>query len=284
MYMGINFMFINWWYTFIISCMVKQTSTQPKENFMSHQNLLSKIDIFKAEIDQCRPFTQYMQQQINDHYRIHLTYTSNALEGNSLTEPETKTVLDEGIAIGGKTLKEHFEAVGNNDACSLIFALATKKTITEQNILDLHRLFYRHIDPDNAGIYRQQPALISGTDTKLPPPSKIPQLMQALVANIPQLQKEHHPVEYAALLHLKLVQIRPFIDGNGRTARLLMNLALLQAGYFIVIIPPVIRHEYGVSIRATLAEGHSPFVLFIAQMEYESGKDYQRMIKHLMTH
>jgi Fic family protein len=252
---------------------------------MSPHPLLSKIDSIKAEIDRYRPFDDHIQQQLREYFRIGLTYTSNALEGNSLTETETKMIIEEGITIGGKSLKEHLEVVGHSDAFTLILNLATRTTtITEKDILELHKLFYFRIDAQNAGTYRQQPVYISGTDTILPPPSKVPQLMKELATTIPQLHKDHHPVEYAALLHLNLVQIHPFIDGNGRTARLLMNLALLQTGYFIAIISPVIRREYHASIRACTTKDLSPFTTFIAQMVYESGKDYQRMIKHLLTY
>ena len=162
--------------------------------------------------------------------------------------------------------------------------LSTQQIITEQDVLELHKLFYARIDAHNAGAYRTQPVFISGTDTAPPPPTKVPRLMQEFAEDIIQLQKKCHPIEYAALVHLKLVQIHPFIDGNGRTARLIMNLALLQAGYFIAIIPPIIRREYHASIRASSSKNTSPFVDFIAQMIYESGKDYQRMIKHLTTY
>jgi Fic family protein len=251
---------------------------------VSHQALLLKIDAIKAEVDQHRPLDLHAQKELKEYFRIGLTYTSNALEGNSLTETETKIIIEDGITIGGKTLREHFEAVGHSDAYTFMLRLAANNTITEQEILELHKLFYARIDATNAGAYRTQPVYISGTDVVLPPPSKVPKLMQEFANNITQLQKEYHPVEYAALLHLKLVQIHPFIDGNGRTARLLMNLALLQAGYFVAIIPPIIRREYHASIRASSNKDTSPFISFITQMVYESGKDYQRMIKHLTTY
>jgi len=251
---------------------------------MSYQELLLKIDAIKAEIDQHRPFSNNMQQQLKEYFRIGLTYTSNAIEGNSLTETETKIIIEDGITIGGKTIREHFEAIGHSDAYTLMFNLVANNYITEQNILELHKLFYARIDTNNAGAYRTQPVYISGTDTVLPPPTKIPKLMQEFSTNLTQLKKEYHPVEYAALIHLKLVQIHPFIDGNGRTARLLMNLALLQAGYFITIIPPIIRREYHTSIIASSNKNYLPFISFITQMIYESGKDYQRMIKNLIAY
>lgn len=251
---------------------------------MSNQSILSKIDAIKIEVDKHRPFSPHMQQQLKDYFRIELTYTSNALEGNSMTATETKIVIEEGITIGGKTLKEHHEALGHSDAYSLMLDLATKGTITEQNILELHKFFYTRIDSSNAGIYRQQPVIISGTNTELPSPCKVPALMKNFVSKISSLHEEYHPVEYAALLHLNLVQIHPFIDGNGRTARLLMNLSLLQSGYFIAIIPPILRHDYHASIRTCKGSDPSPFIYFIAQAVYESGKDYLRMVKHLTTY
>ena len=123
--------------------------------------------------------------------------------------------------------------------------------------------------------------IITGVDFKFPPPSKIRPLIQEFVKDIPPLRKKYHPVEYSALIHLRFVNIHPFIDGNGRTARLLMNLALLQAGYVITIIPPVLRREYLDCLKVSTWGDNKPFISLIVAMVYESQKDYLRILQIL---
>ena len=153
--------------------------------------------------------------------------------------------------------------------------------ITEEDILEMHKLFYYRIDKKNAGVYRRVPVIITGVDFKFPPPSKIKSLMQEFLKEIPLLRKKCHPVEFSALLHLRLAHIHPFVDGNGRAARLLMNLALLQAGYVITIIPPILRREYLDSLKASNRGDNKPFINLIVAMVYESQKDYLRMLETL---
>src|SRR4030042_1360851 len=188
------------------------------------ERTLKEVDELKKEINKYRPLSRNALKQLREYYRIGLTYSSNALEGNSLTETETKIVLEEGITIGGKPRKDHYEAMGNSEAYDHLYKLSKNRIITEEDILELHKLFYYRIDQENAGVYRKVPVIITGADFKFPPPSKIKPLMQEFVKDIPSLRKKYHPVEYSALLHLRLVNIHPFIDGNGRTARLLMKI------------------------------------------------------------
>lgn len=247
------------------------------------KNEISNIDRLQKEINKYRPLKKRVHKELKEYYRIGLTYTSNALEGNSLTETETKIVLEDGITIGGKTLKDHFEAVGHSQAYDLLFKLAKCKDITERNILNLHKLFYYHIDTKNAGKYRKEQVFITGTEFVPPAPNKISHLMKELAKNIPELRKKYHTVEFAALIHKELVTIHPFIDGNGRTARLLMNLALLQEGYVVTIIPPILRQEYINALKATQvkSQNNESFITFISAMVYESQKDYLRLLKTL---
>jgi Fic family protein len=246
-----------------------------------HGKTMKEIDGLQKEINKFRPLPRSALKQLRDYYRIGLTYSSNALEGNSLTETETKIVLEEGITIGGKSLRDHYEAIGHSEAYDYLFRLSKKRIISEENILELHRLFYYRIDKENAGVYRKVPVIIAGVDAKFPPPSKIKPLMKELVKEIPSLMKKNHPVEYSALLHVRLVNIHPFIDGNGRAARLLMNLALLQAGYVITIIPPILRREYLDSLKASNRGDNTPFINLITTMVYESQKDYLRILQAL---
>lgn len=205
-----------------------------------------------------------------------MTYTSNALEGNSLTETETKIVLEEGITIGGKRLLDHLEAVGHSDAFDFLLQLLDEKTITQEIIKKLHHLFYFRINESDAGFYRTVKIYLSGSKYSFPSPEDVPTLMQQFIAELPTMQKTLHPVEFAVQVHKKFVFIHPFIDGNGRVARLLMNLALLHAGYTITIIPPLMRHEYLKTLEKAHTNDHD-FVEFIAQMVKETMQDYIRL-------
>ena len=242
---------------------------------------IKEVDALQREINKFRPLSRNALKQLKEYYRIGLTYSSNALEGNSLTETETKIVLEEGMTIGGKPLKDHLEAMGHSEAYDRLYKLSKNNVIAEEDILEMHKLFYYRIDKKNAGVYRKVPVIITGADIKFPPPSKIKPLMHEFTRKIPLLRKKYHPVEHSALIHLGLVNIHPFIDGNGRTARLLMNLALLQAGYVITIIPPILRREYLDSLKASNRGDNKPFINLITAMVYESQKDYLRIIQTL---
>jgi Fic family protein len=173
--------------------------------------------------------------------------------------------------------------MGHSEAFTLLYKLARKKTVSEKDILDLHHLFYYRIDETRAGKYRREKVIITGTNFVPPPPAQVPGLMKRFSADIPKMKKKYHPVEFAALLHEELVTIHPFTDGNGRAARLLMNLALLQAGYAITIIPPVLRSDYISALKKaqTGAKEDRPFLNFISCMVYESMKDHVRLLNAL---
>lgn len=244
---------------------------------------LKKIDALQTEISMYRPLKKAELAQLKEYFRIGLTYTSNNFEGNSLTETETKIIIEDGLTIGGKSIREHLEVLGHSEAYDLLFELAKNKQITESALLNLHKLFYYRIDSAHAGNYRTTRVFITGTSFIPPTPTRVPALMKAFIKKNRTIKKDQHPVEYAALLHLKLVEIHPFVDGNGRTARLLMNLALMQAGYPITTIPPICKREYIQAIRAaqTGTKATEPFVNFIAAMVIESQKDYLRLLKAL---
>lgn len=254
-----------------------------RRNDMTYENKIKEIDEFKKKIDKHRPFDKHTLEQLKEYYRIGLTYSSNALEGNSLTETETKIVLEDGITIGGKPIRDHYEALGHSEAYDLLYRLAKTTVITEKDILELHRLFYYRIDQPKAGHYRKEKVIITGTDFIPPPPSRVPALMKKFILDIPKMRKKYHPVEFSALLHKEFVARHPFVDGNGRAARLLMNLALLQNGYVITIIPPVLRNDYINAIKKTQIEPKTdiPFINFISAMVYESMLDYLRLLNAL---
>jgi Fic family protein len=242
-------------------------------------SVLKKIDALKVEIDAHRPLDKHMLNQIQEYFRIGMAYSSNALEGNSLTETETKIVIEDGITIGGKPVRDHLEALGHSEAYDLLFRLAKHKEITEANVKELHRLFYYRIDAKQAGKYRKHRVIITGTDFIPPAPDRIPELMKTFVDRVPEIRVERHPVEFAAIIHRELVTIHPFIDGNGRAARLLMNLALLQAGYPLAIIPPILRRDYLDTLDKTHKGDDELFIKFVAGVCYESAKEYLRLLE-----
>ncbi|MCP4132705.1 MAG: Fic family protein [bacterium] len=248
---------------------------------MNFKNKIKEVDQLQQEINSHRPLKKDALDLLKDYYRIGLTYSSNAIEGNSITESETKVIIEDGLTIGGKTIKEHMEVIGHNEAFDLLFELSTSKEITEKDIQELHRHFYYRIDEQNAGSYRKKAVFISGTDFIPPKHTEVPALMKEFAESIPALRENNHPVEFASLLHGEFVTIHPFVDGNGRTARLLMNLGLLQQGYVMTIIPPVLRSTYNETLRDYNKGKKKPFIDLVSAMVYESQKDYLRLLNHL---
>lgn len=248
---------------------------------MNYENKCVEIDKLKTEIDKYRPLSKDALKQIHEYYKIGLTYSSNALDGNTLDLVETKVVLEDGLTINGKPLKDHLETIGHAAAFDLLLELAKNKTFTEDDIKTLHSLFYSKIDNKHAGCYREKQVIVTGADIDFPSPAELDDKMKALIKELYDLKQRLHPVEYAAMVHALFVNVHPFIDGNGRVARLLMNLALLQAGYNITIIPPVVRADY---IRALQSSNHNdfkPFINFISEMVYESQKEYLKIVKRI---
>jgi Uncharacterized conserved protein len=243
---------------------------------MPLQSLLKEIDRLKEEINTHRPMDEYARGQIKEYFRIGLTYSSNALEGNTLTETETKIVLEEGITIGGKPLRDHLEVIGHSQAYDFLYDCIYKKSFSEDDIKRLHHLFYYRINEQYAGVYRPVQVYLTGSKYPLPKPAELARLMSDFIQNYVSLSPKEHPVVAAARAHKEFVYIHPFVDGNGRVGRLLMNLVLLQYGYTIAIIPPIMRADYIASLEAGRADD-TVFVSLIARMVKESQKDYIRL-------
>jgi Fic family protein len=235
------------------------------------------LDLYKISIDERRPFEGEMLTQIRDYYRIGLTWASNALEGNTLTESETKVLIEDGLTIGGKPLIYTFEAVGHARAYDFMFSLVKNRSITENDVLKMHRMFYENIDSQYAGKYRDMDVFISGSKYPVAETKSIQGEMNQLFYWIKNKRGKYHPVEFAAQLHKRFVFIHPFKDGNGRIARLIMNAALIQDGYLLAIIPPVLRHEY-IQLLEKAHEDDRPFEQFIAEQVIESQKEIMRLM------
>lgn len=236
-----------------------------------------KINLYQNVINKLRPFEAELLEQVKGFYRIGLTWTSNALEGNSLTESETKVLIEDGLTVGGKPLRDILEAIGHAKAYEYMFTLIRSKEIKEKDILYLHKLFYQNIDVNFAGRYRDIPVFISGSNYSVSKVEDIQTEIESLCEWMETERSEYHPVEFAAILHKKFVFIHPFKDGNGRVARLLMNTALIQDGYLPALIPPILRTEY-ISLLEKAHIDDKPFINLVAEREIESQKDFLRFL------
>ncbi len=177
----------------------------------------------KARLESFRPFSPEMLINLHEDLVLRWTYNSNAIEGNTFTLKETKVAL-EGITIGGKTMREHFEAINHREAILYVEALVQKnESLSEWQIKSLHQLILKNIDDRNAGRYRMQNVVISGAEHRLPDYLKVPEEMEGFAVQTAVNKQCLHPVEHAARVHGDFVKIHPFVDGNGRTARLLMK-------------------------------------------------------------
>ncbi len=206
-----------------------------------YASLFASADEMKAELDRRRPLTGGELKRLQDEFLVEFTYNSNAIEGNMLTLQETALAL-EGVTIDRKPLKDHLEAVGHRDAFLYVVSLVRDKVpISERIIREIHSLVL--IDrPEDKGVYRRIPVKIMGAHHEPPQPYLVPVQMERLVADLPR--DNRHTIERAALFHLNFEGIHPFIDGNGRTGRLILNLMLMQAGYPPIDVKFTDRRKY----------------------------------------
>ena len=192
-----------------------------------------RIEELKAELDTRRPLTQGELERLNEEFMIEFTYNSNAIEGNTLTLQETAMVL-EGITIDQKPLKDHLEAVGHKDAFLYVQDIVSNKMpLTEFVIKNIHSLVLMN-KPEDKGVYRRVPVRIMGALTEPVQPYMIEPKITELLAENEKRKATMNIIERVARFHLEFESIHPFIDGNGRTGRLLMNFELMQNGY-----PPI---------------------------------------------
>lgn len=214
-----------------------------KRDFM--EDKLSQLTKKKQRLDKYRPLPPELVKNLEDWFRVELTYTSNAIEGNTLTRQETALVVEKGITVDGRSLEEHLEAINHAQALEFIKTLVEKKReeLTQGDILGIHKVILAKIDDTNAGRYRTVPVRIAGSTVVMPNAVKVPDLMSEYVKwlNSPNAD---HTIKITADAHYKLVSIHPFVDGNGRTARLLMNLLLMQEGYPPALIRKEDRRRY----------------------------------------
>ncbi len=210
----------------------------------------------KRKLDAARPLPEELIKNLDEWFKVELTYTSNAIEGNTLSRQETALVIEKDITVEGKTIEEHLEAKNHARAVDFIKSLVDKKRqdISENIILDIHRIILQKIDDKNAGKYRSVAVRIAGSMAIMPNPLKVPELMSGLIEWL-HSKNSDHSVKIAADTHFKFVSIHPFADGNGRTARLLMNVLLQQSGYPPAIIRKEDRKDYLNSLETGQTKG-----------------------------
>jgi len=206
--------------------------------------LEASISEKKKRLDECRPLSSRALANLEHYYDIELTYTSNAIEGNTLSAVETTLVIEKGVTVSGKPLKDHLEALDHYDAIRYVRELARQETpITESDVRNLHRLVMQRSTPDLAGQYADLPRYVRTEAGRysFPLPVEVPALMADFSA---WLATAAATPAVAFEAHRRLVGIHPFNDGNGRTARLLMNLILIRGGFVPVAVRPEDRLEY----------------------------------------
>ncbi|OAI17075.1 cell filamentation protein Fic [Methylomonas koyamae] len=289
----------------------------------------AEIDRLKSRLDSLRPLPEHTVRTLHEQQVLEWTYHSNAIEGNTLTLKETKVVL-EGITIGGKPLREHFEVINHKEAIDYVEAIVqNQEALSEWQIKSIHHLVLKNIDDRNAGQYRQENVVIAGAEHLPPDYLKVPEAMAGLMAwyrqatgldssnpntadsskkpspegegwvrgNLnneesfissphPNLLPEGegvlrmHPVECAAQLHVDFVGIHPFVDGNGRTSRLLMNFELMRRGFLPVIIPVEQRLAYYDALDTAHTRGdYSLFIELVASLEQATLERYLRIVQ-----
>ncbi len=229
-------------------------------------NLFQRIQKKKKKLDKLRPLSASILKKLKHDLSLEWTYNSNAIEGNTLTLQETRLVLEEGITIKGKSLREHFEAKNHEKAIAhLELLIQQKSNITEDHIFQLHTLVLDGIEEDFTGRYRNGQVRIMGANFIPPSGHKIPELMTDFVEQVVKKQSQENDLELAAFIHHRFVWIHPFFDGNGRTARLLMNLWLMQEGYPPAVILRNDRKKYYDALNQANNGNYGKLKLLIGQ-------------------
>ena len=236
----------------------------------------SKIDQLKEQLASLRPLNDTELKRLREEFMIENTYNSNAIEGNTLTLRETALILQEGVTIAQKPIKEHLEAIGHKDAFEYVVTLAdTHSPLTERVIKDINSLILMN-DANNKGVYRSVPVRILGANHTPPQPYLVPVQMEQLIADYETMKLEKHVIEAIAEFHLRFEGIHPFIDGNGRTGRLVLNLELMKAGLLPVNVKFADRALYYSCFDEYYSDQRSadPMIELISKYESEELQRY----------
>lgn len=246
-----------------------------------NKTIALRLEDKKRQLDALRPLPPAAVQKLQEQFRLEMTYNSNAIEGNSLTLKETFLVINEGITVKGKPLKDHLEAKDHYAALEYLYAVVEKgkrSTLSEKLIRSLHHIIVQETEEEHAGQYRTANVYIAGAKHTPPDAFAVPALMDQLMAWLKRNEHRLSPIERAALFHHKLAFIHPFFDGNGRTARLAMNLLLMNAGYPLAVILKNDRKKYYNVLAKADAGTFAPLVNFIGQAVERSCDIYLRTL------
>lgn len=229
-----------------------------------HELLEEKL----KKLNTLRPISAALLLKLKERFEIEMTYNSNAIEGNTLTLKETYWVIQQGITVKGKPLKDHLEAKNHQEALEYLYELVrhgASHTVSEHLVKSLHTLVIQDIDRNIAGKYREVDVFITGTEHKPPSALEVPHLIRSLMEWTRKNHKKMNAVEFATMFHHKFVHIHPFQDGNGRVGRLLMNIFLMQHGFPLTIIQKNDRQKYYRVLAVADKNNYKPLALFIAQ-------------------
>jgi Fic family protein len=233
---------------------------------MMNLELLKSIKGKKRELDSFRPLPAAIVRRLEDQFTVEWTYNSNAIEGNTLSLHETELVINRGITIGNKTVREHFEAINHKEGIHYLYNFVKKKKqLDETALLTLHKIILKNINDTDGGHYRSSNVMITGAIHIPPSGAKIQRLMNEFFEWYYENKSKLAVAELAAWVHYKIVWIHPFIDGNGRTARLLMNLLLIQNGYPPAVILNLDRRKYYRLLKEADRENYNGFMNFIGR-------------------
>jgi len=233
---------------------------------MLQSRLQTRLNRKKDALDTLRPLPSVAVQRLQDELMVEWIYNSNAIEGNTLTLQETRLILETGLTIGGKSLREHFEVTNHRSAIEYVESLVAENiSLSPFHVRQIHGLVLTQIDNENAGQHRKLPVRIAGSSHTPPDAWELDDLMQDWGDWINSESRTLHPIARAALAHYRLAAIHPFIDGNGRTARLVMNLLLLQDGYPPTIIMKANRRQYYRVLAQADAGYETPLVNFVGR-------------------
>ncbi len=228
---------------------------------MDYQELFRKKEWYQRCRELIPEFTMFTYEQA---FEVEYTHNSTAIEGNTLSLMETKVLLEDGISIGGKALREIYEAVNHRKAYRYVKdCIRQGKPLDEKIVKDIHALLMENIQ--SGGVYRDVQVYISGARHMPPPPELMYRQVKDFYADLSWKGKELNQIEMAAWTHAEFVKIHPFTDGNGRTSRLIMNYQLMAGGFPAVSVAKEDRLEYFKTLDAYAVEGNlQPFADLVA--------------------
>lgn len=250
---------------------------------MTTRELIKRADEYKKKLEQKRELEEDKVKTLLEYFKITVTFSSNSMEGNSLSLGDNRILLEDQLSVGGKLLKDCYEATGHALAYDYMIEMAKKEEldITEELIKRLHFLFYHRINVEEAGRYRTIPVIIPPTEEMAPEPVEVPYLMEHYINQMKSSINNLHPIEFAAFSYNRFIDIQPFTAGNGQTARLLLNLILMHFGYGIITFPLMRRDDYHkayLSSKRIYNPNIDKMIRFIAECVLEGEENFCRLL------